>query len=333
MSVSREVRVAAVPVGLPGPADLVVVETPVPVPGPDEVLVRNRFFHVFAAVRTMLGGVKGAPLPGLGVGDTLLGAAVGEVVTAPDGSGLRPGDLVRHMLGWREYAAVPVAGCQPLGDALPDPAAHLAQGPTAYGALTRVGRLAPGDTVFISGGAGSLGTMAGQIARLLGAGRVIGSTGSPAKAKRMADFGYDATVVRGAEPLAAQLGRAAPDGVDVVLDLVGGEDLLAAISVARQGARFALVGALAGQLDPARDGTSAPVEVDLFQLIVRQLTLSGYAGGDPAVREEWVGRFAGWLRTGEIVFPHDRVDGIDRAPQALLDVLAGRHLGTVLVAV
>jgi NADPH-dependent curcumin reductase CurA len=224
---SREVRVAAVPDGLPEPADLTVAETPVPVPGPDDVLVRNRFCSVFAALRTLLGGgVAGAPFPGLSPGDTLFGPAVGEVITAPAGSGLRPGDLVGHMLGWRDYAVLPAAQCAPVDSALPDPVAHLAQGMTAYGALTRAARVRAGDTVFVSGGAGSVGSMAGQIARLLGAGRVIGSTGSSWKAQQMiSGLGYDAVVVRGAAPVTDQLTAAAPDGIDVLLDNTGGEEL------------------------------------------------------------------------------------------------------------
>src|ERR1700722_910730 len=105
---SREIRLAATPDGLPEPADLAVAQTPVSAPGPGEVLVRNRFFTMFAALRTLIGGgVKGAPLPGFHPGDTLFGPAIGEVVAAPEGGGLRPGDLVQHMLGWREYSVVP----------------------------------------------------------------------------------------------------------------------------------------------------------------------------------------------------------------------------------
>jgi len=333
---SREIRLAAYPDGLPKPADLAIAETPVPVPGPGEVLVRNRFFTVFAALRTLLGGgVQGAPLPGLHLGDTLFGPAIGEVAAAPAGSDLRPGDLVRHMLGWREYSVVPAADCRPAGGPLPDPVAHLAQGVTAYGALARTARIKPGDVVFVSGGAGSVGSMAGQIARLLGAGQVIGSTGSSRKAEQMIDgLGYDAVVVRGAAPLAEQLAIAAPDGIDVVVDNVGGEDLQAAVAAARRSARFALVGALSGQLAPGGSGTTAPVEIDSFQLILKQVTMAGYsAGGDAGLRSEWEERFAGWLRSGVIQFPHVRVEGIEQAPQALHDVLAGRYLGTVIVAV
>jgi NADPH-dependent curcumin reductase CurA len=329
---SREVRLVAQPERLPEPADLAVVHTPLPVPGEGEVLVRNRFFHVFAALRTLMGGsVAGAPFPALRPGDTLFGAAIGEVVTAPEDSGVRPGDLVAHLRGWREYAAV--ADYTPLDPAgLPDPVAHLAPGRTAYGALTRAAKVRPGDTVFVSGGAGSVGSLAGRLARLLGAGRVIGSTGSPAKAARMvAELGYDAAVVRGGEPLESQLAEAAPDGIDVLFDNVGGEDLRAAIATARTGARFVLVGALSGQLSAHGPGTTAPVELDTFPLIVKQITMVGY-GAPPGLQEEWLERFGGWLRSGDLTFPYVRVEGIDQAPQALHDVTHGRHVGTVVVA-
>jgi NADPH-dependent curcumin reductase CurA len=333
--VSREIRVAAVPDGLPEPADLAIAETPVPVPGPHDVLVHNRFCTVFAALRTLLGGsVPGASFPGLRPGDTLFGPAVGEVVTAPEDSGLRQGDLVGHMLGWREYAAVPAAECTPVDGALPEPVAHLAQGLTAYGALTRAARVQPGETVFVSGGAGAVGSMAGQIARQLGAGRVIGSTGSSWKAGQMVTaLGYDAAVVRGAAPVAEQLAEAAPDGIDAFIDNTGGEDLQAAVAVARPSARFALVGALSGQLAAHGSGTTAPVEIDSFQLILKQVTMTGYsAGSDGELRAEWAGRFAGWLRSGAVQFPHARIEGIEKAPQALHDMLAGRYLGAVIVA-
>lgn len=334
-NVSREVRVATAPAGLPRPADLTVAEVPIPEPGPGQVLVRNRYFSVFAALRTLLGGsVPGAPFPALNPGDPLLGPAVGEVVTAPAGSALRPGQLVTHPLGWREYAVLDAAGCQPVSDDLPDPAAHLAQGLTAYGALTRAARLRPGEAVLVTGGAGSVGSMAGQLARLLGAGRVVGSTGSAVKTEAMtSEFGYDGAVVRGAAPLAAQLIKAAPGGFDVVLDLVGGEDLAAAVTAARPGARLVLVGALAGQLSPGGTGTTSPVELDSFPIIVKRLTLTGYSGdGDDDLRQEWARRSGEWLRTSELRFPYTRVEGMDAAPQALHDVLAGRYRGSVIVA-
>ncbi|MFC8830452.1 MDR family NADP-dependent oxidoreductase [Streptomyces sp. NPDC057137] len=331
---SREIRLTAVPDGLPDTRHLTVTETPLPSPGPGQVLVRNQHFLVFPGLRTLIGGeVDGVPLPALRAGDTLFGPAVGAVVAAPADSPLRPGDQVSHLLGWREYALVPATECAALDGALPDPAAYLAQGSSGYGALTRLAEISPGDTVLVTGAAGAVGTLAGQIARLLGAGRVIGSTGSPEKAERLVrELGYDAVLLRGAAPFAEQLTEAAPDGIDVLLDTVGGEQLVAALGAARQGARFALVGALSGQLSADRRGGSAPVEIDAFRLVVRGISLGGYSGADhPEVEGEWVERFAEWLRAGEITFPHDRIAGIERAPEALEGLIKGRHFGAVVV--
>ncbi|MGW4640672.1 MDR family NADP-dependent oxidoreductase [Sphaerisporangium sp. NPDC004334] len=331
--VSREVRLAVATGGLPEPDHFVVAEVPVPAPGEGQVLVRNRFFHVFAALRTLIGGsVRDAPYPPLRPGDTLFGAAVGEVVSAPADSGVRPGDLVSHWLGWREYAVVPEGGFTPLGDALPDPAAHLSQGGLAYTALTRDAEVRPGDTVLVTGAAGAVGSLAGQIARLLGAGTVIGSTGSAEKAGRLvSELGYDAAVVRGGEPIGEQLAKAAPDGIDVLLDNVGGEQLQAAVAAARPGARFVLVGALSGQMAPEGTGGTAPVELDTYRLILRRLSIRAFQGADERTRSQWAGLFGGWLRSGAITFPHVRVTGIENAPRALYDTMRGRHFGTVIV--
>ncbi|MFB7274645.1 MDR family NADP-dependent oxidoreductase [Streptomyces sp. NPDC056244] len=331
---AREVRLTAVPGGLPAREHFTVVGTPLPEPGTGQVLVRNRYFLVFPGLRTLIGGeVDGVPLPPLRSGDALFGPAVGEVVAAPADSPLRTGDTVSHLLGWREYALVAAADCTLLDDTLPDPVAYLSVGSAAYGALTRLAEVRTGDTVFVTGAAGAVGSLAGQIARLLGAGRVIGSTSTAEKAERLvSELRYDAVVRRGAGPIAEQLAEAAPEGIDVLLDNVAGEQLVAALGAARQGARFALVGALSGQLAAERAGGSAPVEIDAFRLVVKGISLRGYTGADhPEMEKEWTGRFGAWLRSGEISFPHTRIAGIDRAPQALEELMTGRHFGAVVV--
>jgi len=129
---AREVRLISIPEGLPTREHFAVVETPVPEPGVGQVLVRNRHFVVFPGLRTLIGGeVDDVPLPALGRGDVVFGPAVGEVVAAAAGSPLRTGEVVVHMHGWREYASVAADECTPLGDALPDPVAYLAQGAAA----------------------------------------------------------------------------------------------------------------------------------------------------------------------------------------------------------
>lgn len=332
---AREVRLTVVPEGLPRREHFSVVEAPLPEPGTGQVLVRNRHFVVFPGLRTLIGGeVDDLPFPRLRGGDVLFGPAVGEVVTAPAGSPLRTGDTVAHMLGWREYALVAAAECTPLDGSLPDPAAYLSPGSAAYGALTRLAEIRTGDIVFVTGAAGAVGSLAGQIARLLGAKRVIGSTGSPEKAERLvSELGYDAVVLRGAGSVAAQLAEAAPEGIDVLVDNVAGEQLVAALGAARQGARFALVGALSGQMSAHRGGGTAPVEIDAFRIFAKGVSLRGYAGADhPDVEKEWTSRFGDWLRSGDITFPHVRIAGIDLAPQAVQELIEGRHFGAVIVS-
>lgn len=240
-----------------------------------------------------------------------------------------------HLAGWRDHALVPAADAVPAGGALPTPVAHLAQGAAPYGALTRLARVRPGDTVLITGAAGAVGTLAGQIARLLGAATVIGTTRSAHKADRLVrQLGYDRVLVAGPgqPPFAEQLGAAAPDGPDVVLDTVGGDQLTAALDAARPGARVALVGALAGQMSPAAAGGRSPAEIDTFGLVVRGITLSGYAGADhPGVQDEWTRRFGDWLRSGQISFPYTEIEGMQRARTALPELITGRHFGAVVV--
>jgi 2-alkenal reductase len=177
--------------------------------------------------------------------------------------------------------------------------------------------------------------MAGQIARLLGKGRVIGSTSSEEKARRLvSELGYDGAVIRGEKSLAAQVAEVAPDGVDVYLDNVGGPQLQAALKAARTGARFVLVGALSRQLAVQGTGRTAQVELDSFDILLKKITMRGdSADDDPEVRSEWTRRFADWLRSGEICFPHVTIDGLHAAPRALTDVSEGRHFGVVLVKV
>lgn len=132
--------------------------------------------------------------------------------------------------------------------------------------------------------------------------------------------------------LAGQLREAAPEGIDVLVDTVGGEHLTVALMAARRGARFALVGALSGQLSPDGGGGSAPTDIDSYRVITHGIALRGYSGVDhPGVAEEWATRFGSWLRSGEIAFPQVRIPGIERAPRALQELFEGRHFGTVVV--
>ncbi|MEU7187024.1 NADP-dependent oxidoreductase [Streptomyces sp. NPDC045470] len=327
----REVRLAARLRGALGPEHFTLAEAPVPTAGPGRLLVRNRIMTVTAAMCTKMTDAE-LPMPSFVPGQALWGPALGEVVRA-SGGGFAPGDLVVHPYGWREFAAVEEDRARRVGPGeLPDPAAHLSQGATAWGALTRAARVGAGDTVFVTGAAGGVGSMAGLLAKRLGAARVIGSTGSAHKVPYLREtLGYDDVVLRGAGPVEEQLRRAAPDGIDVLLDLVGGEQLRAALSVARTGARFALVGALSGQLGGGA-GMAAPVEVDSVLMVTRRVAMRGFSMVDhPDLVREWTTEFGRGLRDGSLVFAHTRVRGLDQAPRALCELTRGCHTGAVLV--
>jgi NADPH-dependent curcumin reductase CurA len=330
MTTQREVHLAARPEGTLSTDHFHVVEVPVPEPGSGQVLVRNRLMSVTAVMRTLMVGDARLPMPVYEPGGPLWGPAIGEVIAAP-GTDLAPGSLVTHDHGWREYAVVDAAEVAQVDHAaVPDVAVHLSQAFTAWMGVVRAAEVRSGDTVFVTGAAGGVGSLAGQFARLRGAKRVIGSTGSARKGRYLVEeLGYDAVVVRGAGPIEDQLRAAAPDGIDAVFDNVGGEQLSAALAVARRGARVALVGTLSGQVS---GDFTATVEIDTGSLIVRGITLRGIAGVDhldavpQAMRE-----FGQGLRDGTVVFPHTRLSGIDQAPRALCELLEGRHIGAVLV--
>ncbi|WP_199099139.1 NADP-dependent oxidoreductase [Dyella sp. ASV21] len=338
MTSSREVRLAAHPTGTLLPEHFVITEA-VPVPGANDVVVRNRWFRVSVSTRLMAThgaeAVKGIPFPVLKPGDVLADGAIGEVVSCPHDSGFRVGDLIYHPLGWREYAAVDASQCVALGNEPIDPAAYLGHGWTAYAALTRGIQIREGDTVFVSSGAGAIGSMAGQIARKLGAGRVIGSTGTKDKAEWMkAELGYDTVIMRNGRPIIEPLAEAAPDGIDVFVDMVGGEQLSAAMACAREGARFVLLGALTAELNVSEASLRAPLEIDSFQLIIKGITLRGYSADSDATEAfaEWLQCARRWQSEGDFHLTHTTFHGIDSAPRALHEACAGKLRGVVMVA-
>ncbi|MGW5670412.1 NADP-dependent oxidoreductase [Micromonospora sp. NPDC003776] len=332
MTTNREIHLASRPQGWPTADNFRLVTTGVPSPGPGQLVVRNRFISVDPYMRGRMNDVK-SYVPPFALDAPLDGGAVGEVV-ASEADGFAPGDTVLHGLGWREYALVDARAARRVDPDLAPVSAYLSvlgmTGLTAYAGLLDVAAMKPGETVFVSGAAGAVGSMVGQIAKLRGAARVVGSAGSPAKVERLRALGFDTAFDYHDGPVRDALKAAAPDGIDVYFDNVGGEHLEAAIGAMNLHGRAAICGMIAQY--NSTEPPAAPRNLAL--LIGKRLTLRGFLVGDHGhLREQFVQEMAGWLRDGKISYDETVVDGIENAPEAFLGLLRGENLGKMLVRV
>jgi NADPH-dependent curcumin reductase CurA len=244
-----EFRLASRPSGWPTPENFDLVEVEVPEPGPGQVLVRNRFVSVDPYMRGRMNDVP-SYVPPWQIGAAVDGGAVGEVI-ASGSEQVKVGDTVLHSLGWRDLALLPERYATVVDPALVGGriSAYLGvlgtTGLTAWAGLVDIAEMREGDAVFVSGGAGAVGSVAGQIARLRGASRVVGSAGSAEKVAYLTDrLGFDAAFNYKDGSVRRRLAEAAPDGIDVYFDNTGGDQLTAAISTLKRGGRVALCGAI-----------------------------------------------------------------------------------------
>lgn len=328
---AREWHLAARPQGWPTPADFALAEAPVRAPGPGELLVRNAVLSVDPYMRGRMNDVE-SYIPPFRLGSVMDGGAVGHVV-ASGVEGFEPGDAVLHGLGWREYATVPAGHAVRVDPAVAPLSAYLGvlgmPGLTAYAGLLAVGGLKEGDRVFVSGAAGAVGSLVGQIARLKGASLVVGSAGSAEKAARLVEeYGFDAAFNYKDAPVREQLAAAAPDGIDLYFDNVGGDHLEAAIASLDVRGRAVLCGAIAQYNE-----TSAPAAPrNLALAIGKRLRLEGVLVGDhAALQPQFLAEVGGWLRSGELVSAETVVDGFENAPAAFIDLLRGGNTGKMVV--
>ena len=320
----------AYPVGEPTAADFRVSEVEVPDPAPGQVLVRNQWMSVDPYMRGRMRDTRSYVAP-FELGTPLEGGAVGEVVASGD-ERFAPGQTVRHQLGWREYALVPADGVRAVDPDLAPASAYLGvlgmPGLTAYVGLLDVAEHRQGDIVFVSAAAGAVGSLVGQIARIQGS-RVIGSAGSAEKVAYLkAQLDFDEAFNYRDGPAGDLLSAAAPDGIDVYFDNVGGDQLEAAISCLNEWGRIALCGAVS-----MYNATSAPPGPRNLPLAVgRRLTLRGFIVTDHAARyPHFIRDVSGWLREGQIRYRETVVDGIEHAADAFIGLLRGENLGKMVV--
>jgi hypothetical protein len=323
---------------MPQAGDFELATVSVPEPGPGEVLVRNVYMSVDPYMR---GRMYDRPsyVPPFQLGQPLEGGAVGRVI-ASNGGPFAVGDAVLGTQGWREHFVSDGRGLRKIDPEAAPMSAYLGAlgmpGLTAYVGLLEIAALAPGETVFVSGAAGAVGSVACQIAKAMGC-RVVASAGSAEKVAWLereagvdAAFDYKAAGP-GTRGLVAALAERAPDGIDVYFDNVGGEHLEAALDRLNLRGRVALCGMIAQYNDAAPP--TGPRNLALA--IGKQLTLRGFIVSRFA--REFTPRFvadmARWVGEGRMRWTETIVDGIDRAPEAFLGLFRGDNLGKMLVRV
>lgn len=329
----RHVILAERPAGVPTAATFRIEERPLPALREGEILVCPRIFSLDPAIRGLLDD-RPSYLPPVQVGEPVAGMSLGEVIETRN-PGFPVGTLVRALGTWSELTVM-------TGDALglevvpPAPGVALehlmgALGPvglTAWVGLNTIGQASAGDTVLVSAAAGATGSCVGQIARLKGC-RVIGLVGSAAKAEAIRTLGFDATIdYRSVPDLADAIREAAPKGIDVYFDNVGGETLEAVLPLMRLHGRVVVCGMI-GQYNDADHPYGVKT---LWQLVVNRVTMRGFLTYDhPEVLAQAQAELTAWVASGELVPLTNMHHGFDAIPGAFIDLMSGRTIGKTLV--
>jgi NADPH-dependent curcumin reductase CurA len=335
MSTIRQILLVRRPEGVPTPEDFALAEAPMPRPGPGEILVKMRVGSVDPAIRGFLDD-RESYLPPVALGAPINGMSLGEVVES-NNPAYPVGATVRAFATWSDHY---VLGADALGLEVvrPAPGTELyhymgALGPvglTAWVGLFAVGEAKPGETVVVSAAAGATGSTVVQIAKARGC-RVIGLAGSPEKAHVVRELGADAAIDYRATPdIAAEIAKAAPDGVDVYFDNVGGATLEAILPLMRLHGRVAVCGMI-GQYNDA----DRPYGVKtLWQLVVNRIRMQGFITYDyPQHLEQAQRELDGWVAAGQLKPLANVRDGFEKLPEAFIELMSGRTIGKTIVRI
>lgn len=327
---SREIRLRARPNGEPTADLFELTETDVPAPRDGEAVVRNLFMSVDPYMRGRMNDVESYTPPFV-LGEVLQGGAIGRVVESR-ADGLVAGDLVTSGFGWREAFTAPANAVAKVADPSLPPSYYLGAlggtGFTAYVGVLDIAGMRSGETMFVSGAAGAVGSVAGQVAKQHGC-RVIGSAGSEEKVRWLVDdLGFDAAFNYHDVDLEAALAEHAPGGIDGYFDNVGYEHLQAAINHMNDFGRIAACGSIAGY----NAATPKPGPNNLSFVVRKRLTLRGFIVSDHAERRPaFVADMSRWLAEGAVRNRETVVDGIERAPEAFMGLFDGANIGKMVV--
>jgi NADPH-dependent curcumin reductase CurA len=328
---NHQVRLAARPSGLPRETDWSHTEEEVPAPGPGQFTVAVSHISLDPAMRGWM-NAGASYIPPVEIGAVMRAGAVGKV-TASEHPGFATGDDVYGVFGVQEHAVSDGRGVIKIDTSLAAPSTYLGAlgmtGLTAYFGLLQVGRLKPGDTVVVSGAAGAVGSIAGQIARIEGA-RVIGIAGGPEKCRALTEeLGFDAAIDYRAGNVRRALREHAPRGVDVYFDNVGGEILDAVLTCLARGARVVICGAISQYNETQVRGPA-----NYMMLLVTRSSMEGMLVFDYQDRyPQATAELAGWLREGKLVSREHVVHGgVADFPQTLLMLFDGVNTGKLVLA-
>ena len=330
MTTSREIRLKSRPSGVPTPDNFELASVNVPDPGPGEVQVRNSWMTVDPYMRGRMNDMQ-SYVPPFQLGEAMQGGAVGEVVASNDPA-FKAGDAVQSFLGWREAFNAPAAAVQKLDTHGLPPQAFLGvagmPGMTAYVGLLKIAALKDGDVVFVSAAAGAVGQVVCQIAKLKGH-TVIGSAGGAEKGAWLKELGVDHVIDYKAEAdLTAAVMRAAPGGIDVYFENVGGAHMEAALMAARPFGRFALCGMIS-QYNATDLGAGTR---GLIMVVGKQLRLEGFiVSSHYDLLPTFIKDMSGWIAEGKVKWRETVEEGIQNAPAAFLKLFKGENLGKMLV--
>ncbi|HEV3480579.1 MAG TPA: NADP-dependent oxidoreductase [Gaiellaceae bacterium] len=330
VKINRRVTLAARPAGFPKDEDFALDEVEVAEAGRGEVLVRVLWVSVDPYQRGRMSEAR-SYAKSLELGEVITSQSVGEVVESHDGR-YSPGDLVVGQLGWQEYAVVRGGALRKVPEFLDPPtlALHVVgmTGMTAYFGLLDVGQPKPGDTVVVSGAAGAVGQVVGQISKLMGC-RTVGIAGGPDKCTDCKLYGYDDAIDYKDESLDGRLRALCPGGVDVYFDNVGGDVSAAVHRRLNVGARIVICGQISQYNLERPDPTFFP-----SLLIVFRARMQGFLVTDYAHRfDEAAVRLARWVAEGKIRWREDITEGLENAPSAFMGMLRGENRGKALVKV
>jgi hypothetical protein len=327
---NTQCRLAARPKGLPAATDFTIVDGPVPAASDGELVVKIDYVSIDPAMRTWMNAGR-SYVPPVEIGEVMRALAVGDVVESGHG-GFAVGDVVSGQFGVQNYALADGAGVTRLDTALAPASTYLAalgiSGLTAYFGLLDVGRPQPGQTVLVSGAAGSVGNIVGQIARINGC-RAIGVAGGEEKCRWLVEeVGFDAAIDYKTAALRAELKTHAPNGIDVYFDNVGGATLEAALNRLARGARIVLCGAVS-QYNDAPHGPA-----NYMQLLVARASMTGFVIFDYADRyAEGIAQLGKWLSCGQLRSPEQIERGdVGDFPATLLKLFSGENMGKLILA-